>query len=57
MREYWIVDPAQETVEVLNLKEGEYRGKSYHTGVVGQTSRLSSSVIQGFDIDIKEIFE
>ena len=57
VREYWIVDPEQETTEVLNLKEGEFRGKSYNTGVVGQTSRLSSPVIQGFDIDIKEIFE
>ena len=57
VREYWIADPAQETIEVLNLKEGEFRGKSYNTGVVGQTSRLSSPVIQGFDIDIKEIFE
>jgi len=56
VREYWIVDPAQETIEVLNLKEGEFLGKSYNTGVAGQTSRLSSSVIQGFDIDIKEIF-
>src|SRR3989339_225359 len=43
-------------IEILSLKEGEFRGKSYNTGVVGQTSRLSSSVIQGFDIDIKEIF-
>ena len=57
VREYWIADPAQETIEVLNLKEGEFRGKSYNTGVVGQTSRLSSPVIQGFDIDMKEIFE
>ena len=57
VREYWIVDPAQETIEVLNLKEGAFRGKSYNMGVMGQTSRLSSSVIQGFDIDIKEIFE
>lgn len=56
VREYWIVDLAQETVEVLNLKEGEFLGKSYNTGVAGQTSRLSSSVIHGFDIDIKEIF-
>lgn len=57
VREYWIVDPEEETIEVLNLKEGEFLGKSYNTGVAGQTSRLSSSVIQGFDIDIKEIFE
>ena len=57
VREYWIVDPVQETIEVLNLKEGEFRGKSYNKDVVGQTPRLSSFVIQGFDIDIKEIFE
>ena len=56
MCEYWIVDPAHGTIEVLNLKGGVFRGKSYNTGVVGQTSRLSSSIIQGFDIDIKEIF-
>lgn len=57
VREYWIVGPEEETIEVLNLKEGEFLGKSYNTGVAGQTSRLSSSVIQGFDIDIREIFE
>ena len=57
VREYWIVDPAQETVEVFNLKEGVFLGKSYRAGEAGQTSRLSSSVIQGFDIEVKEIFE
>ncbi len=57
VREYWIVDPEQETIEVLNLKKGEFLGRSCNTGAAGQTSRLSSSVIQGFDIDIKEIFE
>ncbi len=57
VREYWIVDPAQETIEVLNLKAGEFFCKSYRTGEAGQTSRLSSSVIQGFEIDVREFFE
>lgn len=57
VREYWIVDPVQETVEVLNLKEGELLGRIYHADESGQTPRLSSSVIQGFDVDIKGIFE
>lgn len=57
VHEYWIVDPVQETVEVFNLKAGAFLGRSYRTGAPGQASRLSSSVIQGFDIDVKEIFE
>ncbi len=57
VHEYWIADPVQETVEVFNLKAGAFLGRSYRAGEAGQTSRLSSSVIQGFDIDVKEIFE
>ena len=57
VHEYWIVDPAEETVEVFNLKAGGFLGRSYRAGEAGQASRLASSAIQGFDIDVKEIFE
>lgn len=55
--EYWIVDPVQETVEVFNLKAGAFLGRSCSAGEAGEASRLSSSVIQGFDTDVQEIFE
>src|SRR4030067_3847920 len=52
VREYWIVDPAEETVEVFTLKAGAFWGRSYRVGEAGQKSRLSSFVIQGFDMDV-----
>ena len=51
MREYWINDPEEETIEVLNFKGGEFRGKSYKYRCGRANVSLSSSIIQGFDID------
>ena len=51
VREYWIVDPECETVEVFRLKGREFEGKRY-----GVQDYLSSSVIKDLTIEVKEIF-
>ena len=51
VREYWIVDPERETVDVFKLKGREFEGKRY-----GAQDCLSCSVIKNLTIEAKEIF-
>lgn len=51
VRECWIVDPERETVEVFLLKGKEFEGKRYRV-----KDSISSTVIKGLNIEIKEIF-
>ena len=51
VREYWIVDPERETVDVFRLKGREFEGKRY-----GVQDYLSSSVIKDLTIEVKGIF-
>lgn len=51
VREYWIVDPERETVDVFRLKGREFKSKRY-----GVQDCLSSDVIKDLTIEVKEIF-
>jgi len=52
VREYWIVDPQQETVELFTLGErGFQRVATYHKGEV-----LHSPLLAGLAIDLGEVF-
>ena len=51
VREYWIVDPERETVDVFRLKGREFESKRY-----GVQDCLSCSVIKYLTIEAKEIF-
>ena len=51
VREYWIVDPKRETVDVFRLKGREFESKQY-----GVQDCLSCSVIKNLTIEAKEIF-
>lgn len=51
VREYWTVDPVHETVEVLLLEDKEFEGKRY-----GVKDYISSAVIKGLNVEVKEIF-
>ncbi|MCF6155848.1 MAG: Uma2 family endonuclease [Candidatus Brocadia sp.] len=51
VQEYWVVDPEHETVEVFLIRGKEFEGKRY-----GVKDYLSSTVIKGLNIDVKEIF-
>jgi Uma2 family endonuclease len=53
VKEYWIVDPTEKTIEVLqNSPQGFIRfAKARQAGSVG------SHVLQGFTVSLEEIFE
>ncbi len=51
VREYWIVDPERETVEVFLLRGKEFEGRRY-----GVKDSISSTVIKDLNIEVKEIF-
>ena len=51
VREYWIGDPANKTLEVLTLKEGRYE---LHC-CVEEKGKLASLVLAGLEFDLSEI--
>jgi Uma2 family endonuclease len=53
VREFWIVDPISRTIEVLSLS-GE--GFVSH-GVFGMGGVVTSSVLPGFRLSVRDAFE
>jgi Uma2 family endonuclease len=52
VREYWIIDPEAETVEVLFLERGEYRlAGRWHPG-----QQARSQLLKGFKVPVAELF-
>ena len=51
--EYWIVDPAEESVEVLSLRGGHYDAAGYFE----KTDTLNSPLVPGFSLLLRPIFE
>jgi len=52
VREYWIVDPERETVEVLALEEGAYVSRQRLTG----SGTARSVLLDGFALDVAPVF-
>lgn len=52
VKEYWIVDPEKEEVEIYTLVQNKYR----LFDCINKESTLSSSVINGFSIEAKQLF-
>jgi Uma2 family endonuclease len=51
--EYWIINPLDETVSVLNLQDHGYTERT----VYGQGETAASTVLQGFAVCVDEIFD
>ena len=51
--EYWIVDPIYQSVEVYILEQNQYILKA----LVSESGAVESTVLEGFMMDIKDIFE
>jgi Uma2 family endonuclease len=51
VREYWIGDPANKSLEVLVLQEGRYQ---LHCSAEGK-GRITSTIIKGLDFDLADI--
>jgi len=52
VREYWLVDPKAETVEVLILEEKGYR----QAGLYQRGQVLGSPLLEGLKICLDEVF-
>jgi Uma2 family endonuclease len=52
VREYWVADPASQTVEVLALHDGIYHSQ----GVFEGDAILSTQVIPHFNISVRRFF-
>jgi len=53
IQEYWIVNPLDETVAVLQLQGGSYR----EHGIFGRGSRATSALLPVFGVDITALFD
>jgi len=52
VKEYWIIDPKNQSVEVLELKAGDYDIFSF----AAEKGTIRSKVLDGFTLDLKEVF-
>jgi Uma2 family endonuclease len=52
VREYWIVDPDERTVEVFSLQEGRYALR----GRFGPDETLRSDLLPGFEVAVGDLF-
>ena len=52
IREYWIVDPSDKTVQVFVLEDGRYTAKDF--GAAGDMVRVN--VLEGCTIDLSPVF-
>ena len=53
VKEYWIVDPDEETIEVFNLEQGRFVEK----GMFKNEEHLTSNLLYGLSVDLNEVFE
>ena len=53
VREYWIVDPAEQTVEVLALTDSGYQTAARVRG----EGRAASALLDGFGVDAATLFD
>jgi Uma2 family endonuclease len=52
VKEYWIVDPANRSIEILALRDGRYAVHAHAT----ETGAVSSLVLSGFTFDVAQVF-
>ncbi len=53
VREYWLVDPRNKSIEVYTLLQQRYQLALYQE----ETGVISSIVLEGFSLDLEQIFE
>lgn len=51
MKEYWLADPANETLEILTLRKGHYE----LAACAAEKGNIQSQVLAGLEFDLAEI--
>jgi len=49
--EYWVIDPQERSIEISRLT-----GSGYAEPLTVSSGRASSSIIQGFEVDLERLF-
>jgi len=52
VREYWVVDPLESSIEIFAPAQGEFRLRERVTG----SGKIASQVLTGFEIDLAPLF-
>ena len=52
VKEYWIIDPDKETLEVFTLKAEGYKSE----GIYGKKDKLGSPLLKGFSANMNDVF-
>ena len=52
VREYWLIDPNYRSIEVHTLKKARYKVTSFAI----EDGKVQSTVLKGFEVEIKELF-
>ena len=52
VKEYWIVDPRNQSVEVYEWQDGDYEMVSFAI----DNGEVQSTVLEGLSVDISQIF-
>ena len=55
VKEYWIIDPQERTIEVLENKDGEFCVVGT-AGTARENRRVSSKLLNGFFVDVETLF-
>jgi len=53
VKEYWIVDPAYQTIEVLRMENDRYQLFSF----AEQEGKIKSTVLPGFELEVQKVFQ
>ena len=54
VKEYWIIDPQYQDIEVYTIQNGRYE---LHSGVTMFEGELKSTIFEGFTINLTELFK
>ncbi|WP_448529710.1 Uma2 family endonuclease [Raineya sp.] len=52
VKEYWIVEPANKVIEIFTLQNSKYILHQF----VAEQGKVQSKLLQGFEVDLKDIF-
>ncbi len=53
VKEYWLIDPANKSVEIFSIQENKYVLKSF----LEATDKLTSEILPGFEMKLTNLFD